>query len=144
MGNNFLLIYLFFLAWLLKDSRDVVTYLAIRPPQASMKLSLPRRGPALPRRGPLPRPHRHCPPVRATGTARADSTAGTGDGLAPGGGRCWRRRAAWPMSTPSSIESTGCFVLWVLHLLLLCANGGDLAREVGDAPHNRVLIVEAC
>ena len=85
MGNNFLLIYLFFLAWLLKDSRDVVTYLAIRPPQASMKLSLPRRGPALPRRGPLPRPHHHCPLVWAAVTAGADSMAGTGDGPAPCG-----------------------------------------------------------
>jgi hypothetical protein len=54
-------------------------------PQASMKLSLPRWGPALPRRGPLPRPHHHCPLVWATGTAGADSMAGTGDGPAPCG-----------------------------------------------------------
>ena len=32
----------------------------------------------------------------------------------------------------------------VLHLLLLCAKTGDLAQEVGDAPLDRVLIVEAC
>ena len=28
--------------------------------------------------------------------------------------------------------------------LLLCAKGSDLTQEVGDAPHDRVLIVEAC
>ena len=83
MGNNFLLIYLFFLAWLLKDSRDVVTYLAIRPPQDSMKLSSPHRSPALPHQGPLP--HRHCPPIRAAGTTGADSMVGTGDDPAPCG-----------------------------------------------------------
>ena len=32
----------------------------------------------------------------------------------------------------------------VLHLLLLCAECGDLVREVGDASHNRVFIAEAC
>ena len=57
-------------------------------PQASKKLSPPHRSPDPPRRGPplpLPRPHHYCLLVRAAGTAGADSTAGTGDGPAPGG-----------------------------------------------------------
>ena len=73
------------MAWLLKNGRDEVTYLAIRPPQALKKLGPPHRSPALPRQGLLPLPHRHCPPVRAAGTAGVDSTAGTGDGPAPCG-----------------------------------------------------------
>ena len=71
-----------------------MTYLAVCPPQASMKLSPPHRSPALPRRGPphhhpcphrchrcSPPPRRHCS-VRAAGMA---STAGTADSPAQGG-----------------------------------------------------------
>ena len=53
------------------------------PPQALKKLSPPHRSPNPPR--PLPRPHRHCPLVRAAGTTGADSTAGMIDGPAPCG-----------------------------------------------------------
>ena len=69
------------MAWLLKDGRDVVTYLAVRSPQASKKLSPPHRSPdpLLP----LPRPHRHL--IQAAGTAGADSMAGMVDGPAPCG-----------------------------------------------------------
>ena len=45
---------------------------------------------------------------------------------------------------PVLLSQLGVVCYGVLHLLLLCAQGGDLAREVRDAPHNRVLIVEAC
>ena len=79
-------------------------------PQASKKLSPSHRSPDPPR--PLPRPHRHCPLVRAVGTAGTDSTAEMVDGPAPCGGRCWRRRTALLKSAPSSVESTGCCVLW--------------------------------
>ena len=48
-----------------------------------MKLSPPRRGPPLP----PPCSHRHCPLVRAAGTAGAGSIAGMVDGPAPGGGK---------------------------------------------------------
>ena len=68
-----------------ENGRDVVTYLAVRPPQASKKLSPPHRSPDPPRWGPpLPptRPHRHCPLIRAAGT---DSMAGMVDGPAPCG-----------------------------------------------------------
>ena len=80
-----------------ENCQDVVTYLAVRPPQASKKLSPPHRSPDPPRRGPplpLPRPHHHCLLVRATGTTGADSMAETVDGPAPGGGRRWRRHNA--------------------------------------------------
>ena len=72
-----------------------MTYLAVGPPQASMKLSPPHRSPTLPRRGPPhhhpypprcrrcsppPRrcspPPRRCSPIREAGTA---SMAGTAD-----------------------------------------------------------------
>ena len=69
-----------------ENGRDVVTYLAVRPPQASKKLSPPHWSPDLPCRGPPfppPRPHHHCFLVRAAGAAGADSTAGTVDGPAP-------------------------------------------------------------
>ena len=46
--------------------------------------------------------------------------------------------------SPVLLSQLGVVCYGVLHLLLLCAKGGDLAREVGDAPHNWVLIVEAC
>ena len=70
-----------------------MTYLAVSPPQASMKLSPPHRSPALPRWGPPPHhpypPHFrrrsppccHCSPIRAAGTA---GMAGTTGSLAPG------------------------------------------------------------
>ena len=80
-----------------RNGRDVVTYLAVRPPQASKKLSPPHRSPDPPRWGPPlppPRPHRHCLLVRATGNAGDDSMAGMVDGPAPCGGRCWRRHNA--------------------------------------------------
>jgi hypothetical protein len=66
-----------------ENGQDVVTYLAVRPPQASKKLSPPHRSPDPPR--PLPRPHCHCPLVRAAGTARTDSMAGMVDGPSPCG-----------------------------------------------------------
>ena len=71
------------MAWLLKNGQDAVTYLAVRPPQASKKLSPPHRSPDPPRLGPpLPPPPRHCLLVRAVGT---NSTAGMVDGPAPCG-----------------------------------------------------------
>ena len=76
------------MAWLLKNGRDVVTYLAVRPPQASKKLSPPHRSPDPPHLGPPlppPRPHRNCPLVWATGIASANSTVGMVDGPAPCG-----------------------------------------------------------
>ena len=76
------------MAWLLKNGQDAVTYLAVRPPQASKKLSPPHQSPDPPHRGPPfppPRPHRHCLLVRAAVTAGADSTARTVDGPAPCG-----------------------------------------------------------
>ena len=45
---------------------------------------------------------------------------------------------------PVLLSQLGVVCYGVLHLLLLCAKGSDLAREVGDALHNWVLIVEAC
>jgi len=45
---------------------------------------------------------------------------------------------------PVLLSQLGVVCYGVLHLLLLRAKGGDLAHEVGDAPHDRVLIVEAC
>ena len=45
---------------------------------------------------------------------------------------------------PVLLGQLGVVCYGVLHLLLLCAKGGDLARKVGDDPHDRVLIVEAC
>ena len=45
---------------------------------------------------------------------------------------------------PILLSQLGVVCYGVLYLLLLRAKGGDLAREVGDAPHDRVLIVEAC
>ena len=45
---------------------------------------------------------------------------------------------------PVLLSQLGVVCYGVLHLLLLCAKCGDLAREVGDAPHDRVLKVEAC
>ena len=45
---------------------------------------------------------------------------------------------------PVLLGQLGVVCYGVLHLLLLCAKGGDLAQEVGDALHDRVLIVEAC
>ena len=95
-----------------ENGRVVVTYLAIRPPQALKKLNPPHRSPALPRRGPPFLPHRHCPLVRAAGTTGAGSMAEMVDGPAPGVGRCWRRHNAWLMLTPSSTEPAGCCVLW--------------------------------
>ena len=71
-----------------ENGRDVVTYLAVRPPQALRKLSPPHRSPDLPCQGPplpLPRPHRHCPLIRAADTAGADSPAGMGGAPAPCG-----------------------------------------------------------
>ena len=81
MGN----IFGFFLAWLLKERSGCDDLPGDTTPQASMKLSPPHRSPALPRRGPLPRPHHHCPLVRAVGTAGANSMVGTGDDPAPCG-----------------------------------------------------------
>ena len=48
------------------------------------------------------------------------------------------------LQPPALLSQLGVVCYGVLHLLLLCAKCGDLAREVGDAPHDRVLIVEAC
>ena len=93
----------------------MVTYLAIRPPQASNKLSPPHRSPPLPRRGlliPPPRRHHHCPLVQVAGTARDDSMAGMVAGPAPGEGRRWRHHNTWPILAHSSTELAGCFVLW--------------------------------
>ena len=45
---------------------------------------------------------------------------------------------------PVLLGQLGVVCYGVLHLLLLCAKGSDLAREVGDALHNWVLVVEAC
>ena len=45
---------------------------------------------------------------------------------------------------PVLLSQLGVVCYGVLHLLQLCAKGGDLAREVGDALHDWVLIVEAC
>ena len=45
---------------------------------------------------------------------------------------------------PALLSQLGVVCYGLLHLLLLCAKVGDLAREVGDAPQDRVLIVEAC
>ena len=76
------------MAWLLKNSWDVVTYLVVLPPQASKKLSPPHRSPDLPRRGPpllLPRSRCHCALVQVVGTAGADSAAGMVDDPAPYG-----------------------------------------------------------
>ena len=78
---------LLFLAWLLnrKNGCDDLP-VGVTPPQASMKLSPPRRSPALPRRGP---PHHHpcpprcrcCSPIRVAGMA---GIAGTADSPAQG------------------------------------------------------------
>ena len=45
---------------------------------------------------------------------------------------------------PVLLSQLGVVCYGVLHLLLLCAKGSDLAREVGDASQNWVLVVEAC
>ena len=45
---------------------------------------------------------------------------------------------------PALLSQLGVVCYGLLHLLLQCAKGGDLGREVGDAPHDRVLIIEAC
>ena len=45
---------------------------------------------------------------------------------------------------PVLLSQLGVVCYGVLHLLLLCAKGSNLAREVGDAPQNWVLVVEAC
>ena len=46
--------------------------------------------------------------------------------------------------SPVLLSQLGVVCYGILHLLLLCAKGGDSVREVGDAPHDRVLIVEVC
>ena len=98
------------MAWLLERQSGCGDLPDGMTPQASKKLSPPYWCPDPPR--PLPHPHHRCPLVQAASIAGADSTAGTVDGPAPCGGRCWRRRTALLKSAPSSAESTGCCVRW--------------------------------
>ena len=98
------------MAWLLERRSGCGDLPNGMTPQASKKLRPPHRSPDPPH--PLPHPHRRCPLVQAAGIFGADSTAGTVDGPAPCGGRCWRRRTALLKSAPSSAESTGCCVRW--------------------------------
>ena len=45
---------------------------------------------------------------------------------------------------PALLSELGVMCHCVLHLLLLRAKGVDAVQEIGDAPENRVLVVEAC
>ena len=128
------------MAWLLKDGRDVVTYLAVRPPKLRsssvlligvlillflflvlivilfgllvLLVLIVRLGWSMVQ--PLVDEH-------------------VGDVIMHGRSQ-----------PPALLRQLSVVCYGVLHLLLLCAKCSDLAQEVGDAPHNRVLIVEAC
>ena len=45
---------------------------------------------------------------------------------------------------PALLSQLGVVCYGLLHLLLLCAKGGHVGREIRDAPQNRILIVKVC
>ena len=93
-------------------------------------------------------PHRSSPPqsspVRAVGTAWTDSTAEMVDGPPHVDEQVGDVIMHCRCQPPALLSQLGVVCYGLLHLLLLCAKGGDLGREVGKAPHYRVLIIEAC